>query len=181
MTQKPAAQQYQKCLFAIDPAPQIIGFTDGDHWNGWATPRFELPAISRWLNETGNKWSFDPATDTLTVTDLGISEEEAADYTNQYRGGDLEVDGVSHHVYAVGSWFWTWVDFVETGQAIPCDACHGFILIGTEEWAKDPVTAETAHSECLKEQNRFQCPVCYEIFAVGAHQCTGIGESDQAK
>jgi hypothetical protein len=30
---------------------KVVGYTDGSDWNGWATPKFELGAIEKWLKE----------------------------------------------------------------------------------------------------------------------------------
>ncbi len=163
-----------KSMFTIDGGKTVVGYTDGNNWNGWATPRFELQAIEEWLTHTGNTWSYDPATDTITVTDLGVSEEEAAEYTNRYQGFDAKVDGHEVHLYAVGAWFWTWEDLFHNGTTTTCDICHQPIELRKDGWANDPVTAETCHLDCLSAQDRYQCPICHEFFMQGAHQCAQV-------
>jgi hypothetical protein len=103
------AQERQRALFRrakfslMDSRDLFSGWTNGERWNGWAMPHFELAEAQRliaWLKN--EKAQFDGARDAF-VTDSPDGEEEL------WQGLAVAIsDGSSLKVYPVGAGCWCW-------------------------------------------------------------------------
>jgi len=83
----------------------IWGWTRGEHWNGWACPRFEFSAALEVIvfnNEPPvGTARFDPETDTVIVHWQNDEEQ-------RYEGEIIETAEGPKKVYAIGAWAWIW-------------------------------------------------------------------------
>lgn len=98
---------WQPGMFTIDDGKSLSGYSQGELWNGWSCPAFERDAIEAWLVFTGNPFTYNQDSDTLTVFFKDSKGNDEAD-PEEYTGFDIQVDGVPVHVYAVGSGCWVW-------------------------------------------------------------------------
>lgn len=114
-----AARKYELAKVVID---DIVGPVEayviaGEHWNGWEMPHFTKPnadlVMGMWNAGgsvppqgagTQSVMSFDPGTDTYTVTFPDMGE----DCTDVFAGEDIVIDGQTLHLYGVGAGAWTW-------------------------------------------------------------------------
>ena len=104
--------------FALDigqgPYP---GYTDGDSWNGWATPYFELEVARRIAEDYARtpelvrvpdvdpgdyRAEYDKAEDAFLFYEP-INDDEV-----YYYAQSITVDGRDVNVYAIGTYEWTW-------------------------------------------------------------------------
>ena len=110
----------RKAKFYIDGLGDGIypGFTEGDHWNGFACPFFEketgMKIIDAWIAagkeitpEVEYTASFDLETDSFYFDD------DCGDGSIQFEGLDIVYEGKTVHVYPIGASFWVWDEFSE--------------------------------------------------------------------
>ena len=80
---------------------KYTGYTDGDLWNGWSTPRFtkeEALKIADAFSEV-YKAEYDAAIDSFTFT---------YDEPETFAGIDEVIDGETVRLYPIGTWGWIW-------------------------------------------------------------------------
>ena len=95
-----------KSKFQINDGPIYDGYTDRDHWNGWACPYFTREVaeqIAREVNDGDCTMCYDKANDAFVYKEYG--EEE----TNIFKGKDIQ----GKHLYPVGAYSWIWDDLSE--------------------------------------------------------------------
>lgn len=110
MTDKNQKTQMRKSIFGVDGDNFAVqGYSSGEIWNGWATPHFERDDIEMWLKKSDLKYQYDANTDTITVW---LSEEDDQE-GNPFQGQDILTEDGIKHLYPVGAWYWTWVDFMK--------------------------------------------------------------------
>ena len=106
--------------FALDIGQgPYAGYTDGDGWNGWATPYFELEVARKIAEdyvrtpelvrvpevEPGDyRAAFDEAEDAFLFYDP-VNDDEAYFYAQ-----NITVEGQEMRVYPIGTREWTWVE-----------------------------------------------------------------------
>ena len=95
----------------------IPGWSDGDLWNGWETPRFERDAaelLASTLRAIGLELRYELATDAYISPPEGFDESDpdaAPEVFEVYGGRDMVVsDGRTLHLYPVGTRNWCWED-----------------------------------------------------------------------
>lgn len=113
----------RKSVFTVDGfADAYIGYTNGDRWNGWATPYFEkeeairvMQGFSKCVEET-EQMTYDEANDMFVVWIEGYNDY---DY---WKGEDLQTEEGIKHLYGIGAYSWVWdnaKDFIHsTAQQI---------------------------------------------------------------
>ncbi len=92
-----------KKVFTINGKYPHIGYTDGDDWNGWATPYFEFDEAMAISNEfTQSPMYYNKEHDTFYHFGTeNISGE-------MWRGSDiLTAEGIKH-LYGIGAYSWVW-------------------------------------------------------------------------
>ena len=98
---------FYKGKFSVDNSEQIIGYTDGNTWNGWATPFFEKSKLKE-MKEKGYFEYFDVTynkeDDSYYFQDLYEPEDEP----EIFKGIDIETYSGKIHVYPIGTCNWTW-------------------------------------------------------------------------
>ena len=98
-----------KTIFTIDGiAPAYIGYTDGDRWNGWATPYFEKEEAFRVMEDYNKN------------TEIPIFYNEQYDtfyhfgtdnYSGEmWKGEDHKTEDGIKHLYSIGAYCWVWDD-----------------------------------------------------------------------
>ncbi len=106
----PQDAEFYESEFGIDDGdilPYLRGYSQGDRWNGWACPYFEFENAKKILElvtEGGGYWEYDKATDIFRAL------PHMADFEESWKGLDIDVNGETKHVYAIGAYFWTWQD-----------------------------------------------------------------------
>lgn len=96
----------RKALFQIDGGPVYIGYTNGDRWNGWATPYFPLEEAQKIQAE------FSRGTDCPMLYDV-MKDEFRIQYEDDdepyiWEGEDIKtVDGIKH-LYGIGAYSHIW-------------------------------------------------------------------------
>jgi len=108
---------WRRGKFATDSTPgPYEGYTRGDDWNGWATPVFEkveAEHIARDFAALESRWGefvgrYDEERDAFIFIDPGADGEEV------YGAEAIIVDGLKRKVYAVGIYYWTWMEVVDS-------------------------------------------------------------------
>ncbi len=104
-------------VFAINAGERFMGYTAGQHWNGWACPYFTKPEADR-IMDMVNRTSpdikqyfmrYDDDRDVYIYHDDNCDEAETfacEQYLDQKTGEIYEL-------YAIGSWSWIWDDLME--------------------------------------------------------------------
>lgn len=96
----------RKALFQIGDGPVYTGYTNGDRWNGWATPYFtyeEAQKLQAEFNQgDGLRMFYDCQADKF------ILQYEDEDEPYVWKGEDIEtVDGIKH-LYGIGAYSHIW-------------------------------------------------------------------------
>ena len=106
------------CIDGINENKEYEGYTFGEHWNGWACPRFTKEVSMEIMNDFNTKeypaW-YDESIDSF------IFQMEDGDYQFDYNDPDkyeyfCEFEGVDieeMHLYPIGAWNWIWDDTSE--------------------------------------------------------------------
>lgn len=106
----------QKKLFTLDGEKSFVGFSNGETWNGFSCPYFELEECKKIMDafnkdneelEVSIKLVYDEENDCFIEQDENYDEEEYVVYEAMF----INVDGVNKKVYALGSYEWVWVEF----------------------------------------------------------------------
>ena len=95
----------KKKLFVVDGFRNPhIGYTNGDNWNGWATPYFEKEEAMEIMHEFNecaeSKMEYDPTYDQFFVLIDGD--------VDIWKGTDLETEEGIKHLYGIGAYAWVW-------------------------------------------------------------------------
>lgn len=96
----------KKALFQINEGPIYIGYTNGDRWNGWATPYFTLEEAQKLQAEfnqgDGLRMFYDCQADKFILQ----YEDDEEPYI--WEGEDIQtVDGIKH-LYGIGAYSHIW-------------------------------------------------------------------------
>lgn len=110
-----------------------IGYTNGDDWNGWATPYFEIDeafAIMKEYNAEGHDFPicYNEGTDTFTVEEMGGFDGYS------WKGINCQTEEGIKHLYGIGAYSWVWENI--TNYDIDC------IARGIEDFLYDYDTYE---------------------------------------
>jgi len=106
----------EKKLFTLDGENYFVGFSNGETWNDFECPYFELEECRKIMNtfnkeneelEVNIKLIYDEENDCFIEEDENYEEEEYIVYEATF----INVDGINKKVYALGSYNWTWVEF----------------------------------------------------------------------
>ena len=96
----------RKSLFYIDGGPIYTGYTNGDRWNGWATPYFTLDEAQRlqadWNRETEFPMLYDVSKDEFRVKYDGDDEPYI------WKGEDIQTVDGKLHLYGIGAYSHIW-------------------------------------------------------------------------
>ena len=85
-----------------DSVRAFNGWTNGQAWNGWAMPRFEVGVVMEILEFLGDGGRFDGEADAfVTVSQDGEEETWAAEVITVGDGSRIKVYGLG-----AGSWMW---------------------------------------------------------------------------
>lgn len=114
----------KKTIFNIDGMPYFIGYTAGQHWNGWACPFFTkevCQAICDYIMSDGTyeqKAFYDEKKDTFFVCTPDNVEDDSPDgVQEQADGADRETEDGTLHLYAFGAYNWIWDDLDEVFES----------------------------------------------------------------
>lgn len=98
----------KRTIFTIDGVAQAyIGYTDGDDWNGFETPYFEVAEaldIMAKYNQLGidEQMQYDEDRDEFFVY------EEALEEFTIWKGKNLVTEDGIKHLYGIGAYYWMW-------------------------------------------------------------------------
>lgn len=113
----------RKTRFCIEGGPPYVGYTDDQHWNGWAVPYFEKAVADRMVADYTADGQFqafyDAAADTYhfqmeagvpfgKVVKTGSNGMHYYDGWDSFRGVDVVVNGQKMHLYPIGAGYWCW-------------------------------------------------------------------------
>lgn len=97
--------------------PELFeGWTDGELWNGWATPVFEYEEARRMMDVHNKMEPLDPEDtpqawyegdkDRFCFIEMGADRE--VEYYAAYK---QEAEGEVRKLHGVGTWYWTWEEY----------------------------------------------------------------------
>lgn len=96
----------RKALFQINDGPVYIGYTNGDLWNGWATPYFTYEEAQRLQTEfnqgDGLRMFYDFRADKF------ILQYEDEDEPYVWKGEDVQTVDGKLHLYGIGAYSHIW-------------------------------------------------------------------------
>ena len=103
-------QMLQPAKFRIDSLPDLVfdGFSDGDHWNGWACPYFSRQEAERVLKAStaiGFQWTFDEQQNAFSVRNINDPEDAEPE---SFEGIQMDINGKTQTLYGVGAYSWIW-------------------------------------------------------------------------
>lgn len=129
----------RKSVFYIDNGPAYIGYTNGDLWNGWATPYFTLEEAQKIQAE------FSRGTDSPMLYDVNKDEfrirYDGDDEPYIWKGEDIEtVDGIKH-LYGIGAYSHIWDEFDNHDKQYLAQNICELICEYDQEWYEN-------HFEC---------------------------------
>lgn len=102
-----------KAVFTIGDDPKAyIGYTDGQLWNGWATPHFELSEARKVMLDYNLK--YDDKTDTFIFSDDD-------DIITTWQGYDIQTQDGTKHLYDIGAYSWVWDTYSAREVALAID------------------------------------------------------------
>ena len=112
VTKDEATPIYRKASFSLEGLDdnEFEGWTDGEHWNGWAKPLFEQQVATRLAELLVDQLRYDPSEDAFIGSPGGEEEVWAAKFIALPDGGRTKA-------YAIGAGSWTW-DIVEEGGGV---------------------------------------------------------------
>lgn len=102
---------FKKSIFNIDCDPFYEGYTNEDHWNGWACPWFTYDVAKEIMHEynahcDGNYMVYSSREDMFAIVqDNGDIEE--------FKGEDIQTEDGVLHLYPIGTACWIWDDAEE--------------------------------------------------------------------
>lgn len=82
---------------------RFAAFSNGQRWNGWAVPYFELETGMRLCSLVPNL-VYDKERDAFVWHDPDGPEDEQA----VFEAASIDVEGTVHKVYGIGAMYWTW-------------------------------------------------------------------------
>lgn len=103
-----------KSYFDIGEMEVIFeGYTDGRHWNGWATPWFTKKVAETMAEHFEDDcFVYDTEQDAFIVKNDNMDEGEY----ESYEGKDFTIDGETLHLYPIGAWCWIWDNVYEWAE-----------------------------------------------------------------
>lgn len=106
-----------KTIFTIDGfVPAYIGYTDGDTWNGWDTPYFEvneaLQVMADYNKNAENPMEYDSYLDRFIIIDAEGLQYEPLEC---WKGRNIQTEEGIKHLYGIGAYCWVW-DAVNDGD-----------------------------------------------------------------
>jgi hypothetical protein len=95
----------KKALFYIDGGPVYTGYTNGDRWNGWATPYFTLEEAQKVQADFSQGVDF-PMLYDVNKDEFRIKYDDDEPYI--WRGEDIQTEDGIKHLYGIGSYSHIW-------------------------------------------------------------------------
>ena len=97
----------RKTVFTIGEFPKAyIGYTEGNSWNGWATPYFaldEAKRVAEGFNECAEyPMQYDEVYDQFYILDTETEELET------WKGINVPTPEGIKHLYGIGAYSWVW-------------------------------------------------------------------------
>lgn len=96
----------RKALFYIDGGPVYAGYTNGDRWNGWATPYFTYEEAQKLQTEfnqgDGLRMFYDCQADKF------ILQYDDDDEPYVWKGEDIQTVDGKLHLYGIGAYSHIW-------------------------------------------------------------------------
>lgn len=101
----------KKSVFNIEFDPFYDGYTNEDHWNGWACPWFTFSVAEQMMTALNasvgeQHLTYDKESDTFVHT---IDEENVY----EFKGEDIQTEDGVLHLYPIGTACWIWDDAEE--------------------------------------------------------------------
>ena len=129
----------RKSVFYIDETPAYVGYTNGDLWNGWATPYFTLEEAQKiqaeWNKGVEFPMLYDVSKDEFCVKYDGDDEPYI------WKGEDIKtVDGIKH-LYGIGAYSHIWDELDDYGKQYLAQNICELICEYHQEWYEN-------HFEC---------------------------------
>lgn len=103
----------RKSLFQIDDGPIYIGYTNGDLWNGWATPYFTLEEAQKIQKEFSQGTDF-PMLYDVNKDEFRIQYDDDEPYI--WKGEDMQTAEGIKHLYGIGAYSHIWDELDEADK-----------------------------------------------------------------
>jgi hypothetical protein len=115
----------RKALFQINEGPVYIGYTNGDLWNGWATPYFTLEEALKLQNEInrggGARMLYDSRADKFYL------QYENDDEPYIWKGEDIQTEDGIKHLYGIGAYSHIWDDLDDDDKRYLAQQINEFV------------------------------------------------------
>lgn len=95
----------RKSVFYIDGGPAYIGYTNGDRWNGWATPYFTLEEAQKIQAEFSQGVDY-PMLYDVNKDEFRIQYDDDEPYI--WKGEDIQTVDGKLHLYGIGAYSHIW-------------------------------------------------------------------------
>lgn len=109
----------------MNEGPIYIGYTNGDYWNGWATPYFPFKEALRicyaWNNEY-NPMVYDKERDEFRL------HYEGDDEPYIWKGEDIQTEDGIQHLYGIGAYSHIWDDFGDEDKRYLAEQICEFLI-----------------------------------------------------
>ncbi len=124
----------RKSAFQIDDGPVYIGYTNGDRWNGWATPYFTLEEAQKVQADFSQGVDF-PMLYDVNKDEFRIQYDDDEPYI--WRGEDIQtVDGIKH-LYGIGAYSHIWDEVEEADKRYLAQNISELMDEYQDEWDED--------------------------------------------
>ena len=139
----------RKALFQINDGPVYIGYTNGDRWNGWATPYFTLEEAQKVQADFSQGVDF-PMLYDMNKDEFRIKYDDDEPYI--WEGEDIEtVDGIKH-LYGIGAYSHIWDELGEEDKRYLAQTINEFLFEFDSHNYRNNVDDEDDFIDALIEQ-----------------------------
>jgi hypothetical protein len=120
---------YNRSCFAIESSEtQYKGFTCGNTWNGWACPCFEKAVAEQIFKDLceDEQWHYSARLDMFCY-----AEDSDQELDEEWPSLTINVNGITHKVYAIGaqSWMWDEVNEDDNMSVYECPNCYSDMTV----------------------------------------------------
>ena len=114
----------RKALFTISDGPVYIGYTNGDLWNGWATPYFTLEEAQKIQTEFSQGTDF-PMLYDVAKDEFRIKYDDDEPYI--WKGEDIQTVDGELHLYGIGAYSHIWDELTDPDKRYLAEIISDFL------------------------------------------------------
>jgi hypothetical protein len=115
----------RKSVFYIDGGSAYIGYTNGDRWNGWATPYFTLEEAQRVQADFSQGVDF-PMLYDVNKDEFRVQYDDDEPYI--WKGEDIQTVDGKLHLYGIGAYSHIWDELDSDDKRYLAQTINEFLL-----------------------------------------------------